>query len=238
MRGDGPSNSVAAIWRGMCSPHARGWTADGPAGALERDVFPACAGMDRRDHWTCTCRRSVPRMRGDGPAPWHPCGRALPCSPHARGWTGIRAGDLGVDRVFPACAGMDRRIQAMISASIRVPRMRGDGPSNERGYRDDHSCSPHARGWTVEPELQRARNGVFPACAGMDRRSRPCTMLGCCVPRMRGDGPTSDLVSQGARLCSPHARGWTVDAAWENLRETVFPACAGMDRAVRTCWFR
>ena len=47
---------------------------------------------------------------------------------------------------FPACAGMIRRLQTPPYVSRRVPRMRGDDPSNPEVRRLAIESSPHARG--------------------------------------------------------------------------------------------
>jgi hypothetical protein len=50
------------------------------------------------------------------------------------------------------------------------------------------------------------------------------------VPRTRGDGPKAAEAAAAPLRCSPHARGWTWQAAVEAERTEVFPARAGMDR--------
>ena len=177
-----------------------------------RSVFPACAGMDRDSRGARHRRRACsPRARGwtDVPQIFFPGPRRVP---RVRG-DGPDANEVLVQhgRVFPACAGMDRNRHA------RTPRRR--------------SCSPRARGWTdqlarradLSARVPRVRGdgpmvgkiitikrGVFPACAGMDRRGLPCR------PSMYP--------------CSPRARGWTVESNNNPKAIGVFPACAGMDR--------
>ena len=134
----------------------------------------------------------VPRTRGDGPPLRGIALPSAPCSPHTRGWTEALEQIIKDSGVFPAHAGMDRI---------------------------------HAR--------NSRRGRVFPAHAGMDRSDgiNPCPCIR--VPRTRGDGPIPFI---GDRLgvtvfpahagmdrslnpaagpnikCSPHTRGWTVQA--------------------------
>ena len=49
------------------------------------EVFPACAGMNRRWRPRGSRRRCVPRMRGDEPQPKQTKAKQAKCSPHARG---------------------------------------------------------------------------------------------------------------------------------------------------------
>ena len=77
-------------------------------------------------------------------------------------------------------------------STSRFPRVCGDGPLKASG--------------------EEGPSGVFPACAGMDRR-------------------TAGL-DKSRLLFSPRVRGWTVHERPCNPCPYVFPACAGMDRGV------
>src|SRR5262249_10506148 len=134
-------------------------------------------------------RRSVPRVRGDGPNLGITVGTLGQCSPRARGWTEHveRIGDRAV--VFPACAGMDRRTKPTRRSGQCVLRVRGDGPVYFAVTASMLACSPRARGWTEILREADETGSVFPACAGMDRLTSPCSMTRASVPRVRGDGP-------------------------------------------------
>ncbi len=183
-RGAEPSQNMR-----QCSPHARGWTVLATIAALPPDVFPACAGMDRLtvfDKLIVIC--VSPHARGwTGPG-IREFRRSL-VFPACAGWTAFEYGNrravvvfpacAGMDRglcsncrkskVFPACAGMDRPPNWPRSRTRSVPRMRGDGPPRPARAPDAQLCSPHARGWTGRVVRPEHREGVFPACAGMDR---------------------------------------------------------------------
>ncbi len=234
MRGDGPTPRQRRSRTRRCSPHARGWTVPEIDVVLPPGVFPACAGMDRLRLHAGADDVGVPRMRGDGPALASASVSLLPCSPHARGWTERHSTGPHHRLVFPACAGMDRERASAIASDFSVPRMRGDGPTVGAMTVSAAKCSPHARGWTDGAQLVVAAALVFPACAGMDRQTVECGSDRRGVPRMRGDGPSSLSLKHCGQMCSPHARGWTVDRAESSRVSHVFPACAGMDRRLST----
>ena len=99
--------------------------------------------------------------------------------------------------------------------------------------RDRHfqeGSSPHAQGWTESAGRLPGVRGVFPARAGVDRRSTGCTTCRGRLPRTRGGGP--EVLSQPvpATASSPHARGWTVGRALLAADLEVFPARAGVNR--------
>ena len=132
--------------------------------------------------------------------------------------------------MFPARAGMDRLLGPLSSAWLDVPRPRGDGPRRAIGFDNSRVCSPPARGWTVCCMDNQFQTRMFPARAGMDRFSRPCTIPTRHVPRPRGDGPRATPSPMLAFVCSPPARGWTDGDDFRLCTLNMFPARAGMDR--------
>ena len=126
-------------------------------------VFPAYAGMDR-----VTCALDlfgirVPRLRGDGPdTPSSTCSRES-CSPPTRGWTVAAPGPGRDDGVFPAYAGMDRLRPERKAGGSGVPRLRGDGPLQEKLEKLKLECSPPTRGWTALVPQPLVDSLVFPA---------------------------------------------------------------------------
>ena len=52
-------------------------------------------------------------------------------------------------------------------------------------------------------------------------------MLG--FPRVRGDGPFDNVLTQAKMQFPPRARGWTPTSERAGWRREVSPACAGMD---------
>ena len=154
------------------------------------------------------------------------------CSPHTRGWTVSIWGNAADPAVFPAYAGMDRRISP--------------------GLARNRTCSPHTRGWTVRGKL--ITTGwvkCSPHTRGWTERELDSQAWPGGVPRIRGDGPQPGGMDQCPHPCSPHTRGWTGrpdpllrgvgsvprirgDGPQQGLEgsaaDAVFPAYAGMDR--------
>ena len=177
-RGDGPRTDdrlVDAVGSPF-PPHARGWT------VVAGELKPG------------TARRRFPRTRGDGPPTASGSHEATSFPPHARGWTGrqhaedptlsVSPARAGMDPsaplpaardatpVSPARAGMDPHRLRHQATRTGFPRTRGDGPWKEAAFTMTDKFPPHARGWTVRRTAERARWGVSPARAGMDRKLR------------------------------------------------------------------
>ena len=115
----------------------------------------------------------------------------------------------GSQYVFPAYAGMDRLGDGWLAVPGRVPRLRGDGPFGMNGMLTRIECSPPTRGWTDAPASPHVHAFVFPAYAGMDRRSGQPARTRLRVPRLRGDGPVISSPDPERHGCSPPTRGWT-----------------------------
>ena len=155
-------------------------------------------------------------------------------SPHPRGWTpGAAAGGHGPGG-FPAPAGMDPVDRALQDRDARIPRTRGDGPSDIRTGVLSLADSPHPRGWTPQPRSQHAVSHGFPAPAGMDPSRRCWWGPTGRIPRTRGDGPHATRLRISGRRDSPHPRGWTPTWLLACGFTFGFPAPAGMDRDRRS----
>src|ERR1044071_7071647 len=92
--------------------------------------------------------------------------------------------------------------------------------------------SPHAWGWSVIPDHEKAFPPVFPTRVGMVRLPSPFAMLAASFPHTRGDGPSS---APRPILClwfSPHAWGWSGIARVKAKPENVFPTRVGMVRVM------
>src|SRR5690606_9545506 len=109
----------------------------------------ACAGMDLLPFWLFCQPSSLPRMRGDGPVSCTMPRAFFESTPHARGWTLAATLAAALERVYPACAGMDLSASRTPAATARLPRMRGDGPHKGRVIGPPSPSTPHARGWTA-----------------------------------------------------------------------------------------
>ena len=169
-----------------------------------------------------------PRMRGDVPGSRVDLSRSGGFSPHARGCS--FRGQIGFFRqkVFPACAGMFRRVKLVLRVVESFPRMRGDVPQAKALEALDKAFSPHARGCSAPVPFSTYRSIVFPACAGMFPRTPHLPPNGRGFPRMRGDVPEILWHEWGQTGFSPHARGCSQVGGNRKRYKTVFPACAGM----------
>jgi len=150
-------------------------------------------------------------------------------TPHARGSTRLASRFSRPGGVYPACAGIDLRKDVARRLYKGLPRMRGDRPFLEALASKLNQFTPHARGSTLESKRLAPTWRVYPACAGIDRRSGQKDVTFGGLPRMRGDRPHDLAECRTASLFTPHARGSTPSVALENLSEYVYPACAGID---------
>ncbi len=111
--------------------------------------YPACAGIDPNRGALDTRVPRLPRMRGDRPHTRQPAIRAEGATPHARGSTLANAVDQARYCGYPACAGIDPAPPLLTARPIRLPRMRGDRPSQLSSVANVRAATPHARGSTV-----------------------------------------------------------------------------------------
>ncbi len=168
-------------------------------------------------------------MRGD-----RPLFRGFRCepglfTPHARGSTRSDELDTKRHKVYPACAGIDRKHRSDSEIHLRLPRMRGDRPFSKNTKRRPREFTPHARGSTHSREYQRSHDLVYPACAGIDPKSPQTLPSWSRLPRMRGDRPHSRRHSSDISTFTPHARGSTPYHTGPFRKHVVYPACAGID---------
>jgi len=150
MRGDRPFFGYYLFHCLTFTPHARGSTLLWLLSFSLFDVYPACAGIDPYTVRRSQPRKSLPRMRGDRPENEFPQVLGVVFTPHARGST---VGNDYTDRlrtVYPACAGIDRRLPHYRRLSPRLPRMRGDRPNKNCKKRLQPQFTPHARGSTAK----------------------------------------------------------------------------------------
>ena len=170
-RGDGPEPNADTRPDSRDSPHPRGWTGRRPEPPWIDGGFPAPAGMDPAGGPRRSRRSRIPRTRGDGPAPRSAPSATKRDSPHPRGWTRGVGHARDARGGFPAPAGMDRDQAWPMVGAQRIPRTRGDGPSDRVSPHVLSRDSPHPRGWTPGYPLPEVPRGGFPAPAGMDPSS-------------------------------------------------------------------
>ena len=224
----------------MASPHTRGWTEVHSDPVRIEPGFPAHAGMDPGRGGTGRGGTGLPRTRGDGPLAFDPDLAAAAASPHTRGWTFSDGAAQQEIRGFPAHAGMDPPGLGGAAGALRLPRTRGDGPSDNDFVSIMTLASPHTRGWTHSLYSYSNVDPGFPAHAGMDPRWSPAAPARYWLPRTRGDGPWGGQSEGQPTRASPHTRGWTLRPSVTSSRPPGFPAHAGMDPSAhsRGCSWR
>ena len=190
IRGDVPLDWSRTRQAAQFSPHTRGCSANPHQRLNIRRVFPAYAGMFRAGRKSQPALVRFPRIRGD--VPGHPDNphdyRGF--SPHTRGCSDARTNEAGHRTVFPAYAGMFRRVISSRSNKRRFPRIRGDVPQGVKGTKDTMKFSPHTRGCSAAQSTEPAWLRVFPAYAGMFRNGRIHHRGAKGFPRIRGDVPS------------------------------------------------
>ncbi len=107
-------------------------------------------------------------MRGDRPEQIFSQNRPKRFTPHARGSTQNRRNQPRVEKVYPACAGIDPGQDCVDDPGPRLPRMRGDRPVFRKLGQDQPGFTPHARGSTPGAHALPGLSEVYPACAGID----------------------------------------------------------------------
>ena len=168
-------------------------------------------------------------MRGDRPST-HGLPPLFPTfTPHARGSTLNPIPCFLETTVYPACAGIDPRAKSRGIFERSLPRMRGDRPRIVYWYDEKTGFTPHARGSTPGCIGHTRKHTVYPACAGIDLLLIATLVDGGCLPRMRGDRPSSGRRFQATTGFTPHARGSTPLTLLHFGAILVYPACAGID---------
>ena len=149
IRGDVPLIPAMTEALTAFSPHTRGCSADRQLLRENNEVFPAYAGMFRRQHSRWLDQEGFPRIRGDVPRELTQASLPFAFSPHTRGCSSANGGSSGVSAVFPAYAGMFRGLHRHASGFVRFPRIRGDVPDNRIDLLSRGVFSPHTRGCSV-----------------------------------------------------------------------------------------
>ena len=109
MRGDRPLLEGWDTHMLLFTPHARGSTRTQSRELRRELVYPACAGIDRRDSRGLHRGNRLPRMRGDRPGETRARRCQISFTPHARGSTRPEGRFIQAALVYPACAGIDPR---------------------------------------------------------------------------------------------------------------------------------
>ena len=128
IRGDVPFVTAVKNAITRFSPHTRGCSVCHCRQKRHNQVFPAYAGMFRREKEIRKKAGGFPRIRGDVPADWPSGWDWSGFSPHTRGCSVVHLLVRFKPCVFPAYAGMFRPSRQGTRGFCGFPRIRGDVP--------------------------------------------------------------------------------------------------------------
>ena len=157
--------------------------------------------------WAPPAQLGFPRIRGDVPGGMDVSQAMDAFSPHTRGCSAAFALSCCPAAVFPAYAGMFLEATESPTWSVGFPRIRGDVPMKTDMERLNLEFSPHTRGCSAAGGRLPTAGPVFPAYAGMFRRSTRTDWLLRSFPRIRGDVPLLSRSASKSTAFSPHTRG-------------------------------
>ncbi len=177
----------------------------------------------------------LPRTRGDRPNPGDLRAGEHWAAPHTRGSTQTRT-EKNYDCVgCPAHAGIDPHHRKYRASSHRLPRTRGDRPSEQKPLYCSQAAAPHTRGSTQERGTIQGIVFGCPAHAGIDPCSKAKRAGKWRLPRTRGDRPSSSFSACPKVSAAPHTRGSTHDRLRHIRRAGGCPAHAGIDPVIPAC---
>ena len=116
--------------------------------------------------------------------------------------------------------------------TLRLPRLRGDGPIESAQIFRQVGVAPPTRGWTLSSLSIAVYYHGCPAYAGMDPMCDTDIRITTGLPRLRGDGPVQSANDIYSQLVAPPTRGWTLNRLLERTGRHGCPAYAGMDPKV------
>ena len=228
IRGDGPAAALSSRTLARFSPYSRGWSDITKTAGRLHHILPVFAGMVHAPEWSFDLPENSPRIRGDGPPECLCAPDPHVFSPYSRGWSLVVQVRGHPTIILPVFAGMVPTRLHQLQCRTDSPRIRGDGPGPGGIVKLSSGFSPYSRGWSLSIRVCGCRPGILPVFAGMVRvimRSR-CWISNS--PRIRGDGPNVDCLTDHPRLFSPYSRGWSVDTAAEQIAVEILPVFAGM----------
>ena len=129
----------------------------------------------------------------------------------------------------PAHAGIDPQQRPRRHARPRLPRTRGDRPSDKTTGFPDRQAPPHTRGSTPESDPRAIASRGSPAHAGIDPLGGLADNLDTRLPRTRGDRPMIFSPLNSTEKAPPHTRGSTPRPGWRTRPAPGSPAHAGID---------
>ena len=169
-------------------------------------------------------------------------------TPHARGSTLRQRQNCCLNRVYPACAGIDLIPRASRGLSVCLPRMRGDRPNASDIFPtlapftacEDRPCYPYPQshvGRLPACEIDLImwlsyQRSTLPACAGDRPTQALSTVLETVSPAC-----AIDNAYHGGVVLFGLPRGGSTLCITLAVRTCLYPACAGIDRRIHR-WLR
>ena len=151
--------------------------------------------------------------------------------PHTRGSTRLAHRQPAIRPGSPAHAGIDPLARCSRSASSRLPRTRGDRPTDMRDMLIAWEAPPHTRGSTHRDRDRSKKKDGSPAHAGIDPPSASSCWSASRLRRTRGDRPVTKNRAGMHALAPPHTRGSTLGNRISRDDVPGSPAHAGIDPA-------
>ncbi len=131
-------------------------------------------------------------------------------------------------RVCPAHAGIGRFPRIGPIGDLCLPRARGDRPSRSIPSVLQKKSAPRTRGSALGSSGTRVTDGVCPAHAGIGPFRHIAVELHKCLPRARGDRPSTPASVSHSATSAPRTRGSAVHLRRSYSRPLVCPAHAGI----------
>ena len=155
-----------------------------------------------------------PRVCGDVPRALTDATQNLGFSPRMRGCSSAGQRVEKAPTVFPAYAGMFPSFSRIIPLSVGFPRVCGDVPAHPAQGVRLLKFSPRMRGCSLASNNDFCIIHVFPAYAGMFRLSSRFARSVPGFPRVCGDVPTLERLTNDMQAFSPRMRGCSASSWW------------------------
>ena len=171
--------------------------------------------------------RAHPRVCGENPAAHAFAFWGSGSSPRVRGKREGPRGQLGEDRLIPACAGKTTPPSWSCSTRRAHPRVCGENRGPQLAQPVGAGSSPRVRGKLPHVLGRRLVAGLIPACAGKTSPSTGTCRRRRAHPRVCGENIEPKTMPNPALGSSPRVRGKPPGDLVLGQAGRLIPACAG-----------
>ena len=171
----------------------------------------------------------LPRARGDRPCGKVPRLGGTSAAPRTRGSTYVAACIATIVEGCPAHAGIDLWSIRGRGRVMRLPRARGDRPTNIAVKTGQPKAAPRTRGSTLWLWHRSILHPGCPAHAGIDLNASVNAASSSRLPRARGDRPGYSVLKKHSIKAAPRTRGSTCICGFFAMALKGCPAHAGID---------